>query len=139
MPGCRPGFAVDHASRLRGDVVAAGLQYGVGPLAGARRSQPAVMAQSGLQVYGSEVGATYDAGDYSVGLSVGSTSTPHHNVVLPRVLPGLRREWMACPASTAAISSMRKAGWRSARRPASTWVPVSVAFICCRATCSVST
>ncbi|MEO9079999.1 MAG: hypothetical protein ABI268_11905 [Rhodanobacter sp.] len=64
------------------------LQYGVGPLtAHAEVSQHAWINQSS-RIFGSEVGATYDAGDYSVGLSVGSTTTPHRNVVLPRVLPG---------------------------------------------------
>ncbi len=75
----------------RGDVgntVAAGLQYGVGPLqAHAEVSQRSWINQN-LRMVGSEVGATYDTGDYSVGLSIGSTSTPHRNVVLPRVLPG---------------------------------------------------
>ena len=75
-----PGYA--------GDTVAAGLQYGVGPLqAHAEVSQRSWVNQN-MQVYDSEVGATYDAGDYSVGVSVGSTSTPHRNIVLPRVLPG---------------------------------------------------
>ncbi len=75
-----PGFA--------GDTVAAGLQYGVGPLqAHAEVSQRSWLNQN-ARVFGSEVGATYDAGDYSVGLSVGSTNTAHRNVVLPRVLPG---------------------------------------------------
>lgn len=72
-----------------GSTVATGLQYGIGPLqAHAEISQRSWLNQ-GLKVYGSEVGATYDAGDYSVGVSVGSTTTPHHNVVLPRVLPNV--------------------------------------------------
>ncbi|HZX71283.1 MAG TPA: hypothetical protein VFE77_10745 [Rhodanobacter sp.] len=90
--------AVDPASTLEsplltvtpghpGDVVATGLQYGVGPLqAHAEISQRSWLNQN-LTVYGSEVGASYDTGDYSVGVSVGSTTTPHRNVVLPRVLP----------------------------------------------------
>lgn len=76
----RPGYA--------GSAVATALQYGVGPLqAHAEVSQQSWLNRN-MQVYGSEVGATYDAGDYSVGMSVGSTSTPHRNIVLPRVLPG---------------------------------------------------
>lgn len=71
-----------------GDSMAAGLQYGMGSLqAHAQISQRSWLNQ-GARVFGSEVGATYDAGDYSVGLSVGATSTPHRNVPLPRVLPG---------------------------------------------------
>ncbi|MEO6925542.1 MAG: hypothetical protein ABI129_02645 [Rhodanobacter sp.] len=71
-----------------GSVVRTRLQYGVGTLtAHAEVSQHAWLNQNS-RMFGSEVGATYDAGDYSVGLSVGSTTTPHRNVVLPRVLPG---------------------------------------------------
>ena len=40
------------------------------------------------RVIGSEVGATYRSGRYSVGVSVGTHSTPDHNADLPRVLPG---------------------------------------------------
>lgn len=72
-----------------GSMVRTGLQYGVGPLtAHAEVSQRSWLNQSST-IQGSEVGATYDAGDYSVGLSVGATSTPHPNVALPRVLPGV--------------------------------------------------
>lgn len=39
------------------------------------------------RVIGSEVGATYDDGRYSLGLSVGANSTPN-NSTLPRLLPG---------------------------------------------------
>jgi hypothetical protein len=39
------------------------------------------------RVIGSEVGATYDAGRYSLGLSVGSDSIPNDST-LPRLLPG---------------------------------------------------
>jgi hypothetical protein len=71
-----------------GSMVRTGLQYGVGPLtAHAEVSEHSWLNQNS-RVFGSEVGATYNAGDYSVGLSVGATSTPHHDVVLPRVLPG---------------------------------------------------
>jgi len=90
---------LDHTSALdsplfmqpgdAGDTVTAGLQYGLGPLqAHAQVSQRSWLNQH-AKVFGGEVGATYDAGDYSVGLSVGATSTPHRNVVLPRVLPGV--------------------------------------------------
>ncbi|MEO8780101.1 MAG: hypothetical protein ABI389_15725 [Rhodanobacter sp.] len=87
-----PGSTVDAPMVTRagyaGSTVAAGLQYGVGPLqARAEVSQRSWLNQN-MPVYGSEVGATYDAGGYSVGVSVGSTSTPHRNLVLPRVLPG---------------------------------------------------
>jgi hypothetical protein len=39
------------------------------------------------RVIGSEIGATYSSGRYSVGLSLGANSTPN-NSVLPRLLPG---------------------------------------------------
>lgn len=72
-----------------GSMVRTGLQYGVGPLtAHAEVSQRSWLNNQNSKIFGSEVGATYDAGDYSVGVSVGATSTPHRNVVLPRVLPG---------------------------------------------------
>ncbi|MEO6800759.1 MAG: hypothetical protein ABI178_12545 [Rhodanobacter sp.] len=72
-----------------GSIAATGLQYGVGPLqAHAEISQRTWLNQN-VMVYGSEVGATYDTGDYAVGVSVGSTTTPHRNVVLPRVLPNV--------------------------------------------------
>lgn len=71
-----------------GNSVAAGLQYGVGPLQAHAQVSQRSWLNHGTRVFGSEVGATYDAGDYSVGLSVGTTSTPHRNVPLPRVLPG---------------------------------------------------
>lgn len=44
---------------------------------------------SPLQVVGSEVGATYLNGPYSLGVSVGATSTPNDSPSLPRVLPGV--------------------------------------------------
>lgn len=69
-------------------VMTTGLQYGMGPRlqAHAEVSEQS-WANPRLRVLGSEVGATYDAGNYSVGLSVGTHSAPD-NVVLPRVLPG---------------------------------------------------
>lgn len=74
-----------------GSVTSTGLQYGVGPglQAHAEVSQRTWLNHPNAQLFGSEVGATYDGGGYSVGVSVGSTSTPHRNVVLPRVLPGV--------------------------------------------------
>jgi hypothetical protein len=39
------------------------------------------------RIVGSELGASYDSGRYSVGLSVGANGTPN-NAALPRVLPG---------------------------------------------------
>jgi hypothetical protein len=72
-----------------GSVMTTGLQYGLGPRlqAHAEISEHS-WADQDTRILGSEVGATYDAGDYSLGLSVGSTSTPDNNMVLPRVLPG---------------------------------------------------
>jgi hypothetical protein len=71
-----------------GNAMAAGLQYGVGPLQAHAQVSQRSWLNHGTRVFGSEVGATYDAGDYSVGVSVGATSTPHRNAPLPRVLPG---------------------------------------------------
>lgn len=70
-------------------VMTTGLQYGLGPRlqAHAEISEHS-WANQGSRVLGSEVGATYDAGRYSLGVSVGATSTPNKNSVLPRVLPG---------------------------------------------------
>ncbi|MCW8807141.1 MAG: hypothetical protein OQK79_03375 [Rhodanobacter sp.] len=67
-----------------------GLEYGLAPRlqAHAEVSQYS-WANQPMRVVGSEVGATYDAGPYSVGLSVGSNSVRGNNVVLlPRVLAG---------------------------------------------------
>jgi hypothetical protein len=70
-------------------VMTTGLEYGLGPRlqAHAEVSEHS-WANSNLRVLGSEVGATFDTGRYSVGVSVGATSTPNNNAVLPRVLPG---------------------------------------------------
>ena len=71
-------------------VMTTGLQYGLGSglSAHAEISEHSWVNNQGSRILGSEVGATYDAGRYSLGLSVGATSTPNNNNVLPRVLPG---------------------------------------------------
>ncbi|HEY8586423.1 MAG TPA: hypothetical protein VIL60_06780 [Rhodanobacter sp.] len=70
-------------------VVTAGLEYGLGPRLQAHADvSERSWANPGQRILGSEVGATYDAGGYSVGVSVGSTTTPNRNHALPRVLPG---------------------------------------------------
>lgn len=71
-------------------VMTTGLQYGLGPRlqAHAEISEHSWANTQGARILGSEVGATYDAGRYSLGVSVGATSTPDNNNVLPRVLPG---------------------------------------------------
>ena len=76
--------AVDAAS-----VMSTGLQYGLTPnwQAHADVSQQS-WVNNPLRVVGSEVGATYNDGRYSLGLSVGANSTPN-NPGLPRVLPGV--------------------------------------------------
>lgn len=79
--------AVDAASVM----TTTGLQYGLSPnlQAHAEVSEHSWVNQP-LRVIGSEVGATYDAGRYSLGVSVGTNSVPdNNNTVLPRVLPGL--------------------------------------------------
>jgi hypothetical protein len=76
--------AVDAAS-----VMTTGLQYRLAPnlQAHAELSDNSWVNQS-TRVLGSEVGATYIAGRYSLDLSVGANSTPNNSVVLPRVLSG---------------------------------------------------
>ncbi len=87
-----PASALDAPLLMRqgdpGSTVGVGLQYGVGPLQAHAEVNQRSWFNQNIRVVGSEVGATYDAGGYSVGLSVGSTSTPPRNLVLPRVLPG---------------------------------------------------
>ncbi|HEY8683428.1 MAG TPA: hypothetical protein VIM06_09675 [Rhodanobacter sp.] len=75
--------AVDAAS-----VMTTGLQYGLTPnlQAHAEVSEHSWLSQP-ERVIGSEVGATYAAGRYSLGLSVGANTTPDNNTLLPRVLP----------------------------------------------------
>lgn len=95
--GTGPGTLLNHSLLgLRavgaGKAATTGLQYGLEPglQAHAEISQYSWAASSDWRVVGSEVGATYDAGPYSLGVSIGSTTTPgvRNNVVLPRVLPG---------------------------------------------------
>ena len=68
-------------------VMSTDLQYGLDPNlqihAGVSQHD---WVSRGPRVIGSEVGATYNLGRYSVGLSVGANSTPDQR--LPRVLPG---------------------------------------------------
>ena len=71
-------------------VVGAGLQYDLAQNlhAHAGLTQQSWANQSS-RLSGTEVGASYDLGRYSLGLSVGSRSTSNaNNVALPRVLPG---------------------------------------------------
>ncbi len=91
--------------------MAAGLQYGVGPLQAHARVSQRSWLNHGMRVLGSEVGATYDAGDYSVGLSVGATSTPHRNVPLPRVLGAM--------SLVRRLRYLNRLGWCGRKRPSS--------------------
>lgn len=71
------------------NVASTGLQYGLAPhlQANAEISEHSWVNQP-TRVIGSEVGATYNIGRYSLGLSVGANSTPDNiNPALPRVLP----------------------------------------------------
>lgn len=70
-------------------VVSSGLEYGVTPRlqAHAEVNQHS-WVNSPLRVVGSEVGATYNDGRYSLGLSVGTNSAVN-SPSLPRVLPGV--------------------------------------------------
>ena len=77
--------AVDASS-----LMSTGLQYSLSPnwQTNAAVSQQSWL-NSPLQVVGSEVGATYSNGPYSVGASVSTSSTPNNSPSLPRVLPGV--------------------------------------------------
>lgn len=70
-------------------VMTTGLQYGLLPnlQAHAEISEHS-WANQPQRLLGSEVGATYAAGPYSLGVSVGANSTPGNVTLLPRVLPG---------------------------------------------------
>lgn len=69
-------------------VASSNLNYGLAPHLTAHAGvSERSWANRAPQVVGSEVGASYDMGRYSVGLSVGANGTPN-SPVLPRVLPG---------------------------------------------------
>ena len=76
-----------------GAVKSSNLQYILGPSLTAHAGvtqRSWVNSAPQTQIIGSEVGATYNGGPYSLGLSVGSDSTPNSGgVTLPRVLPGV--------------------------------------------------
>lgn len=68
-----------------GSVTTMGLQYGLAPnLKAHAEFSDHSWGNQPTRVIGSELGATYDVGRYSVGLGVGSSSTPDN--ALPRVL-----------------------------------------------------
>lgn len=71
-------------------VMTTGLQYGLTPnlQLNTEVSQHSWANNQASQVLDSEVGATYGTGRYSLGLSVGTITTPDNNTPLPRVLPG---------------------------------------------------
>ncbi|WP_114240507.1 hypothetical protein [Dyella sp. C9] len=77
--------AVDAAT-----VLSSTIQYGMGPNLQAHVgvTEHNWANNQAPRVVGSEVGATYNAGRYSVGLSVGTDSVPGNNATLPRLLPG---------------------------------------------------
>ncbi|WP_430391347.1 hypothetical protein [Dyella sp. 20L07] len=77
--------AVDAATVLSSD-----FQYGLGPNLQAHVgvTERNWANNQAPRVIGSEVGATYNTGRYSLGLSVGTDSVPGNNATLPRLLPG---------------------------------------------------
>jgi hypothetical protein len=77
--------AVDAATVLSTDV-----QYGLAPNSQAHVgvTERTWVNNQAPRVIGSEVGATYNTGRYSLGLSVGADSVPGNNATLPRLLPG---------------------------------------------------
>jgi hypothetical protein len=76
--------AVDAAT-----VLSSQLQYGLGPnlQAHAGVTEHNWANNQAPRIIGTEVGATYDAGRYSLGLSLGSDTVPN-SATLPRLLPG---------------------------------------------------
>jgi hypothetical protein len=78
-------FSVVDASRA----MSTDLTYGLGNNLQAHVgvSEQTWMNNRAPRVIGSEIGATYSSGRYSVGLSLGANSTPNTSV-LPRLLPG---------------------------------------------------
>ena len=69
-------------------VASSSLNYGLAPHLTAHAGvSERSWANRAPRVVGSEVGASYDSGRYSVGLSLGANGTPDHPA-LPRVLPG---------------------------------------------------
>jgi hypothetical protein len=77
-------YSVSDGSR----VVSSSLQYGLDPhlQLHAGVSDQSWLSDRTMRVMGSEVGATYNTGRYSVGVSVGASNAAHR--ALPRVLPG---------------------------------------------------
>ncbi|MBE1159151.1 hypothetical protein [Dyella acidiphila] len=71
-----------------GTVSSSGLQYSVTPNVTAQADVTQRSWVSQPRIVGSEVGATYNTGRYSLGLSVAQDQMPNSAVVLPRVLPG---------------------------------------------------
>lgn len=70
-------------------VASSTLNYGLAPHLTAHAGvSERSWANRAPRILGSEVGASYDAGRYSVGVSVGANGTPN-SPVLPRVLPGV--------------------------------------------------
>jgi hypothetical protein len=70
-------------------VTSTGVEYGLGPRLQAHAEVSELSwTHPGQRLRGSEVGATYATGRYSVGVSVGTNSAPNAGNVLPRVLPG---------------------------------------------------
>lgn len=71
-------------------VSSSAMQYGIGPNLQAHVgvSERNWANNQAPRIIGSEVGATYNAGRYSLGLSLGTDSVPGSNATLPRLLPG---------------------------------------------------
>ena len=92
----KPALGAAHVNALTSSrvvdpssVVGTGLEYDLATnlRAHADLTQQSWATQS-ARLLGSEVGASYDMGRYSLGVSVGANSTPNANITLPRVLPG---------------------------------------------------
>jgi hypothetical protein len=87
VPGQRGDAPLTFQAVDAGSVMSSTLQYGLDPNlqihAGVSEHN---WISHGPRVIGSEIGATYNLGRYSVGLSLGADSTPDQR--LPRVLPG---------------------------------------------------
>lgn len=101
-----------------GTVSTMGLQYGFAPnLKAHAEFSDHAWGNQPTRVIGSEFGATYDVGRYSVGLGVGSNSTPN-SVGLPRVLSNAAQSVDGLPGfdSSSQVNARGRLGFGSGNK-----------------------
>lgn len=101
-----------------GSVTTMGLQYGLAPnLRVHAEFSDHSWGNQPTRVIGSELGATYDVGRYSVGLGVGSNSTPN-NAALPRVLSNAAQSVDGLPGfdSSSQVNARGRLGFGSGNK-----------------------